>query len=140
MLFFILLSCMLIAHDEKHHTEVTRRLLCGYLKSQIGTFSSRRCSGNREICQTFFSSFLKIFEIFFRKCQKHRKKHNEKAFKPLNYTFSEEKSQTYRLKTYDKTLHRRGGRFLFSCSSYAAFFRKRILNSLSFSSLNPFCL
>lgn len=93
-----------------------------------------------EICQTFFSSFLKVFEIFFRKCQKHRKKHNEKAFKPLNYTFSEEKSQTYCLKAYDKTLHRRGGRFLSSCSSYAAFFRKRILNSLSFSSLNPFCL
>lgn len=93
-----------------------------------------------EICQTFFSSFLKVFEIFFRKCQMHRKKHNEKAFKPLNYTFSEEKSQTYCLKAYDKSLHRRGGRFLSSCSSYAAFFRKRILNSLSFSSLNPFCL
>jgi hypothetical protein len=37
------------------------------------------------------------------------KKHNKKAFKPLDYNLSEEKSQPYRLKAYDKTLHRCGG-------------------------------
>ena len=37
---FHFLSCMLIAHDEKHHVEIMRRLRCGYSKSQIGTLQS----------------------------------------------------------------------------------------------------
>lgn len=37
---FHFLSCMLIAHKEKHHIEIMRRLRCGYLKSQIGSLQS----------------------------------------------------------------------------------------------------
>ena len=37
---FHFLSCMLIAHKEKHHIEIMRRLRCGYLKSQIDTLQS----------------------------------------------------------------------------------------------------
>lgn len=37
---FHFFSCMLIAHDEKHHVEIMRRLRCGYSKSQIGTLQS----------------------------------------------------------------------------------------------------
>ena len=43
------------------------------------------------ICQTFFSSFLKIFEIFFRKCRKHRKNTIKKPLSLLIITFPKKK-------------------------------------------------
>lgn len=89
------------------------------------------------ICQTFFSSFLKIFEIFFRKCRKHRKNTIKKAFKPLDYNLSEEKSQPYRLKAYDKTLHRCGGQIFTQLQQLCCPFQETNFNFLIVFVLKP---
>ena len=57
----------------------------------VTDFVAELIEGFIVICQTFFSSFLKIFEIFFRKCRKHRKNTIKKPLSLLIITFPKKK-------------------------------------------------
>lgn len=65
------------------------------------------------------------------------KKHNKKAFKPLDYNLSEEKSQPYRLKAYDKTLHRCGGQIFIQLQQLCCPFQETNFNFLIVFVLKP---
>ena len=65
------------------------------------------------------------------------KKHNKKAFKPLDYNLSEEKSQPYLLKAYDKTLHHCGGQIFIQLQQLCCPFQETNFNFLIVFVLKP---